>query len=236
MVKVAYCISGESRSLEVWNTHLEHIVVPNKADKFLHTWQHNHTKASSFSFPQRGDWRPLVYSNSEAIATINPLSHIIESTTKLDPDIHKHIERPPKLSEVVPRDRCFFMWRGWFLVFKCMEFYGEYDVVIRSRSDILFSSALPFPLNELDENTIYIPVGNDGACSDEYNSVCDWLALGKKDVMKKYCSIYKCVGKYMRDNIPLHPEIMLAHHLATLEIKICRFPLNYSLHRNYWKV
>ena len=233
MIKVAYCLSGESRSLGVWNTHEKYIIEPNNADKFLHTWKQNQTEPSSSPFLERGNWRPLVYSNNETIATINPLSYIIESKEKLDPDIFKDIERPEEWSGVVPRDRCFFMWRGWFLAFKCMELYGKYDVVIRSRSDILFSSELPFPLTELKENTIYIPEGNDGGGITENISVCDWFAVGRKDAMKKYCSIYHCVGEYMKNKIPLHPEIMLSHHLSSHELNIVRFPLNYTLHRKF---
>lgn len=234
MTKVAYCVSGEMRGLDVWQTHEQQIIQPLIADKFVHTWKRTDTSSSDAPFIQRGGERHLVYSNEVAISCINPKSYIIEDKNGIVVDPCEDIQRPPEYSDVVPRDRCFYMWRGWNRAFACMEMYGNYDVVIRSRSDIVFGTQyIPFNLSSIDNNTIYIPQGNDGGDLSNGLSLCDWFAFGKKEEMRKYCMIYYMVGKYMKLGIPLHPEIMLYTHLRNMGLTVVRFPLQYRLHRTF---
>lgn len=61
----------------------------------------------------------------------------------------------------------------------------------------------------------------------------DQIAIGDMQSMKVYCSIYDHVYKYVfEDDIILHPETLLHHHLQKLNIEISLFSYIYGLDPN----
>lgn len=227
MISVGYCISGEMRALDVWHTHTSNIVSPYNADVFLHTWKRGIAGLSDDPFKERGGWSPHVYSNFEALATISPTSFLIEDKSNLVVDYCQEVKRQPKWADVVPRERCFYMWRGWYYSNMISTFRKPYDVIIRGRTDILYGSQIEVDIEALEDRTVYIPEGNDNA------GYCDWFAMGKADTMSVYSSLYVKVVDYLREGIALHPEYMLAHHLKTHNISVKRFPHRWTLHRTF---
>jgi len=230
-MKVAYCVSGEMRSMDIWDLHKKYFVTPYNADIFLHTWKWNSDGLSDAPFRERNNWTPFVYRNEFAIQTINPSSYIIEDKEKIQADYCTDIQSIKQYTEFVPRDRPFYMWRSWALSFFCCDVIQKYDILIKSRTDIKFNEQLPIVLEEIEDNTVYVPYGNDGAGIPDGMSLCDWFAFGKYDSMKIYFSLYHYVKTYLLNGIPLHPEIMLRHHLQTNNIQIKRFHFNYELYR-----
>lgn len=95
-------------------------------------------------------------------------------------------------------------------VFSLLEEYIQrdttisYDIVVSLRVDCVFTSKFVF--NELEENTIYIPVGDDNW------GINDKLAYGSLNVMKKYNSINARDLLEQKLSIP-HPEGL---HLANI--------------------
>lgn len=69
------------------------------------------------------------------------------------------------------------------------KFNVKYDAILKIRFDLLYPHHNPLILNSLDidEKTIYVP-GCQG------NLVYDWLAYGKKEILKKYFNLYDNLG------------------------------------------
>jgi len=246
MSKVAYCLSGEARGLDVWESHLNFIINPNNCDVFFYTWKRFQRGPCDHPFPARPGWFPYVYSNFDAISVINPKLCIIEDKSNLIVDPCPEIRRPMKLlskyddvitseqaKSNIERDRVFFQWYGWKKVFKSLEGKEKYDVVIKARTDLFYNSQLPFDLGDLEEGFIYIPEGQIGGGYRPEISLCDLFALGKYSTMEKYFNVMDYAAEYLKQNVPLIPELMLKHHLDEMGLKIINFPLDYKLHRTY---
>lgn len=101
-------------------------------------------------------------------------------------------------------------------VFTLMENTNTlYDVVISLRVDLLFHS--PFLFNDIQENTIYIPEGNDleGGLNEQ-------LVYGKPDAMNKYMNhIHNCM--YLLENrlSIVHSELLYLamNHYNDLQVE-----------------
>jgi hypothetical protein len=96
---------------------------------------------------------------------------------------------------------------------------AHYNIVIRSRTDIIFNSDLVIDQN----NSVNIPSGGD-----HHGGLMDMLAYGKQELMKKYCSLFDKVKNYFLDkNFVFHPESSLRYHCVKNKINIKRF--NYDI-------
>jgi hypothetical protein len=103
----------------------------------------------------------------------------------------------------------------------------HYDCVMSLRIDCVFQSRFVF--TTVEDNTIYIPRGND------YNGINDQLAYGKVDVMKKYNSIDPV---YLLDNnlsIP-HPETLTRANIRLHNLAVKRPLIHYCLYKNLGKL
>jgi hypothetical protein len=100
----------------------------------------------------------------------------------------------------------------------------KYDVVVSLRLDLVFST--PFQMGDMDENTVYIPEGNDY----EPNAINDQVAYGSLETMQKYMNID--LQRIMRNRqCILHPETITLAHLMNSSVKIKRFPLTYVIEK-----
>lgn len=88
----------------------------------------------------------------------------------------------------------------------------DYDVVIKSRYDILFKS--PLIIENVEDNTIYT-ICRPGGCGG-YN---DWVIYGKPNVMNIYCNIYDSY-KDTKRILELCPEGIFGEYLDNLGIKV----------------
>ena len=84
----------------------------------------------------------------------------------------------------------FSMYYKWNMCFHMMEETAEaegihYDMVIRSRPDILLSGPIT-PTAFLDPRFVYVPkAGSWGG-----DEISDYMTIGTFDQMKKYCDLY----------------------------------------------
>lgn len=104
----------------------------------------------------------------------------------------------------------------------------NYDYIIIYRVDLFSDSCLNYQeFNEIDNNILYIPSGNDYE-----NGLNDQIAIGNFEVIKTYCNIYdnvlNIVNKYY---IYLHPETLFKYHLLDTYVNVNRFNLSYSIMR-----
>jgi hypothetical protein len=109
-------------------------------------------------------------------------------------------------------------------VFQLFEKYKEkgihYDCVISLRIDLVFSNN--FILDNLEDNTIYIPDGRDYR-----DGINDQIAYGKIDVMKKHNSISPVELLEKGLSYP-HPETLHYANLKFNNIQIKRVNLEYK--------
>lgn len=105
-----------------------------------------------------------------------------------------------------------------------------YDIVLKYRADIISQDIIRL-LGEISIGTVYIP---DCYGWDFYDQpgINDHIAYGSFDVMKVYSDVFSNVEDYCRNGRGYHPESLLLHHLRTKNIKIERFPFEYTHNTN----
>jgi hypothetical protein len=114
-------------------------------------------------------------------------------------------------------------------VFLLLEEYKNkenihYDCVVSLRVDIAFSNNFVF--NNLQDNTIYIPSGNDYVD----NAINDQIAYGNMDVMKKYNSINPIDLLEQNLSIP-HPESLTYANIIFNKLLVERVNVKYNLNK-----
>ena len=114
-------------------------------------------------------------------------------------------------------------------VFSLLEKYINqenihYNCVVSLRIDCLFQNNFIF--NNLEDNTIYIPAGEDYFAT----AINDKIAYGKVDVMKKYNCIDPVDLLEKNLSIP-HPESLNYANILFNKLQIERFNINYYLDR-----
>jgi hypothetical protein len=97
-----------------------------------------------------------------------------------------------------------------------------YDCVISLRCDLFFLNNFIF--NNLEDNTIYIPYGEDHID----NAINDQLAYGNINVMKKYNSINPLDLLEKKLSIP-HPESLTYANIIFHNLQIERVNIKYNL-------
>ncbi len=111
----------------------------------------------------------------------------------------------------------------FYKIFKCYQLIqkNNYDIVIRSRTDIKFDRYLLLENN----SSLNVPSGGD-----HRGGLLDLFAYGNQIVIKKYCSLFDNIENYINDiNILFHPESLLRYHCNKNSIKINRFIYNIYL-------
>lgn len=105
----------------------------------------------------------------------------------------------------------------------------EYDLLIKFRPDIVSINLPPLKhfLNK-PNNTISTPdyhmFGCDGYC------INDQIAIGKPKEIHIYLNVFSMIDKYLyEDNITLHPETLIHHHLTKNNINVNLFGYSYTL-------
>ena len=161
---------------------------------------------------------------NDFIKLYKPISYTNEPI-KYDYDLN--IYPGKKESTIMHNMTCHFINKN--RVFSLLEEHinktnTQYDVVISLRNDLMFHNRFNF--NNLLDNTIYIPEGNDAIV----NGINDQVAYGKLDVMKKYNSINPVELLELKLTIP-HPESLTWANLQYHKIDIKRVDLKHYIYR-----
>jgi len=99
----------------------------------------------------------------------------------------------------------------------------QYDVVLSLRMDLLFYNKFNF--NNIEENTIYIPHGNDFE-----GGVNDQVAYGSISVMRFYMNILNNVLQLLdTGKSELHPENLNLANIVFNNVKISRVHVSYAI-------
>lgn len=100
----------------------------------------------------------------------------------------------------------------------------QYDCVVSLRIDCVFKNSFLF--SSLEDNTIYIPFGNDHI----HNAINDQIAYGKVDVMRKYNAINPVELLENKLSIP-HPESLNYMNICYYKLNIVRPNIQHYLDR-----
>lgn len=102
----------------------------------------------------------------------------------------------------------------------------RYDFIAYIRTDGDFRQApIPYPADRLAENTVYIPLGYD------YDGINDQMALGNREPMITYCTVYEHIVEYLDRGIIYNPEVFVLANLHFQKVNVLRFEYPYTLRK-----
>ena len=99
-----------------------------------------------------------------------------------------------------------------------------FDTVVKYRMDAEPTTDKIIDLDFYEENTCFIPEGQDWR-----DGLNDQIAYGDFKTMKKYCGLIENIRILCESGVVFHPETLLANHLQKEGVKIKRFIYNYRL-------
>jgi hypothetical protein len=231
MNRVAVCISGQPRNVEAGFEFInKHVIQPNQADVFIHTWQPTATEAfiNPINGSEVGDAVGADITNT-ILDLYKPHGVIFDTQFPFDEKDYN--------DRAYPGMKASWMLSMWYSVMtanwlKCNaeeEFGPKYDAVFRMRFDWALTRDLT--VTDIDPNVkgrILVP--RDCAHPTGIN---DQFAVGSSKNMDVYSSVYDHIEEYYRqDNQPFCNEILLKHHLTKQNIEFRPIGMEYGLIRS----
>lgn len=208
-MKVALQISGELRSFKSYYTNYKQQILDNvKPDIFLSTWNNLlHQR-----IPNEGTLK-------EYVDLYNPIAYEYENfcdkylNSSGINNVINIVKNKPKIHTYRDCKNIIYMFYKRFRCNKIFEEYcnlnnKQYDVVIVTRTDLIFCEPLLIEQVKLAKNQLLIPMG-----ADFENGICDIFVMGPPDLINVYCSLYNYIEKYVEKNTMFHPEHLLKYHL-----------------------
>jgi hypothetical protein len=209
-MKVCLLLSGQMRNAdEVFPLFKSNLLDRYDVDVFISTWD-----------------SPNVYN---LIKLFNPIAVDIEDYT---------IQFTKKFKDIVKEDEfkletnanlvsACAMWYKTMKVNQLMinhsKWFGEYDIVIKTRPDIRIEQPIEF-INP-NSNTIYIPRGWDWS-----EGIGDLMAYGNVKTMNDYCTLFYEFKSIIKEMHKINPERILKTYLEKFdEIKIERPEIDLTL-------
>ena len=205
MKRIAIQYSGEIRHLlDCFNNHYENFILKNpdyQVDIFAHLWLESDDKKID-----------------RINKLLNPTSLVFEDqidfTNKF---IYKDADK------------------GWFLSMASM-FYGieaannirqkyeelnkiEYDYVIRIRTDMIFINDSVKNIDYYEKDYLHL---KEYTPFDSY-SINDYFAIGKPEIMNRYCSVYSNLQSMIDSRASVIPESLIGFNVKDLPIKTHNF-------------
>jgi hypothetical protein len=166
-MKIALCFSGQARSYEQgYEFYKRNLLDHYDVDVYIHTWHMDE--------------------GNELLHVYKPLDYVFEEPPVGDFDT-KYTSTPNPIKHP-PR----FTYRMLYSMYMCKTLiHGDYDWVIKSRTDYALNVKIPF--GELDNTKLYIP---NCRMVPERDFGNDQFAFGSKDTMMKYMSTFQNIDKY----------------------------------------
>jgi hypothetical protein len=208
-MRIAILFYGRlNKCVEHFSNIIESIGKENDIDIFLSSDNSSQTQLSDFI----NLYKPILYNNDEI---------------KYDCDFEKYPGKYHVTS--IHNMTCHFINKA--RVYVLLEDYInktniKYDVVVSLRIDLVFNNKFDFNNNNLEDNTIYIPSGNDYC-----GGINDQVAYGSVEVMKKYNSIFLNTFDLLEKGVIPHPESLTSANIDFYKLNVKRFCLNYYIER-----
>ena len=218
-MKVCLLLSGQMRNAdEVFPLFKSNLLDRYDVDTFISTWD-----------------SPNVY---DLVKLFNPIAVDIEDYT---------IQFTEKFKDIVKNDEhkletnanlvsACAMWYKTMRVNQLannhIRWFGEYDIVIKTRPDIRIEQ--PIELLKPKYNTIHIPKGWDWS-----DGVGDLMAYGEQYMMHEYCTLFYDFKEIIADMNRINPERILKKYLEDCSIEVERPEIdltlrNINIKSTYW--
>ena len=208
-MKVCLLLSGQMRNAdEVFPLFKSNLLDRYDVDTFISTWD-----------------SPNVY---DLVKLFNPIAVDIEDYTIQFTEKFKDIVKDDehKLETNANLVSACAMWyktmRANQLVNNHIRWFGEYDIVIKTRSDIRIEEPIEFIKPK--SNTIYIPKGWDWS-----DGVGDLMAYGEHEIMHNYCTLFYDFKQLIGEMDKINPERILRKYLEDCNIEVERPEIDLTL-------
>ncbi|MCP9927907.1 hypothetical protein [Cyanobium sp. CH-040] len=105
-----------------------------------------------------------------------------------------------------------------------------FDWVLRLRFDNLYVVPIE-PLEQLRRDVLYVPA------HDSWGGLNDRFAIASPDLMAIYANRFNVIAEYLREGLLIHPETLLAEHLARHHVSTGHTRVVHHLYRHghLWK-
>jgi len=101
----------------------------------------------------------------------------------------------------------------------------SFDLVFRLRFDNLYIFPLE-PLETIDPSFLYLPA------HDSWGGYNDRFAFGCPELMNIYCNRFLHLADYLNEGLFIHPETLLATHLARFRVPVRHTTVVHHLYRH----
>ena len=238
-MKVALCLSGQPRVVEVGYQKLKATILDNNdVDVFIHTWFDQDNLSTESVIPGREGHQLDPGAIDKLIQLYQPKKILVEKPKTWN----RHFEYPQKTFEKahtwaleIPGDNPLERAKAyldntthcmWYSIMRsnllkeeyATETNTHYDFVIRNRMDYAPHVAITFSEPPDDDSAVYYqhnPDHPDGM-------IGDWFAMGSTNAMNVYSSMFNCLGQLVRqcneEDGYWCNELILKHHLKNNSI------------------
>ena len=209
-IKIALCLSGKTTSSMFCYPYIYDAFLNNNynVDVFVHTWN-----------------------NSRVLDLYKPVKCEIEqySTKELISHLFKQLILPENLQIQGKIDNVLLEYYGNSRVFSLVD--DTYDIVIRSRFDIIIQDKINFA--EIVEDLISDKY--DIFCPDEvfnFEGYQNRILVGKRQAMKSAMNLLENVNILANESGKWHPETFLKKQLDKEAIKVYQRDINHRIVRS----
>ena len=240
-MKIALCLSGHLRLYDgVYEFWKENLLDLHEVDVYMHLWDQLGIN-NSVNIPNSSGVTDILPIDIEQVEKIwAPKAIVVEEYSKFHPlfETRANIWLQTRDKFNLPDyDRPlanFSMYYKWWACNQLINQDCSYDLVIRSRPDVILGKPLPEEI--FDEPTLlYTP--EDGS----WSGVSDLITIAPPTIMDQWCNIWPLLDrKYVQavDNkrfeTCLHPHFMFVQHISDLKIPHKVLPINgYITRINY---
>lgn len=198
-MRIALLFSGQPRYINECESSIrENLIDPNvaaghKIDIFGHFWWDSSYIGKSFKFHaadiyERDEVENFKEKYSPKLILAEPQESFDISGYNLV-DGEQSQELSPHSRELWSREVVFKQISMWesvkrsYEVMRKHDVSAQYNIVVRLRTDLLFTKPLKFSK---------LPIPLNGVAIDDFENksqLCDWFAYGNQESMRKYCSL-----------------------------------------------
>jgi len=212
--KIAIVYSGQPRALrECYPNHIQYLFAPNRhhdVEVFYHLWGQDPDPTLKFFCDTL--W-PVVGGQWE------------------DPKTFSHETIKPDPLAYHPLNNIVSQAYGWQQTFDMMDKYaqenGEYDLVVRTRTDNWFVEEIG-DLENYDPHGLHI---TDIKSHEDY-ALGDTFAWGDYTAMKAYLNLFNNFEEIVEEGARVNPECLLGWAIERENIKVTKHPMYPKLYRD----
>jgi hypothetical protein len=224
-MKIAVCYSGMFRNFQnSVDNHIEHLISKYDCDVYLSFWDIHGFNVVTTKFDSIPNDNIDIGSKNEILKKLNPENFEFEPFSQLENFFesegkkYRDSNQPPFCKNILSM---------YYKINRCGEMVKDsnvdYDLILRLRSDILFSEDLILQLPK--ENTIYSPIK-----SSWDQSMNDQIIYGNKEVMSIYHNLYNKLPEIWMGWVShATPEALLFNHMEKNNITMVSQNINYDL-------